>query len=475
MRKIYSLGLIVVLGLICSTGLHAQVGVNILVPDSSAAFQVESNDRGFLPPRLDVTQRDNINNPASGLTIYNTVDSVLEYFNGQCWIPVYARECGECDYNVFLSPSTATIDRTTTDSAFTTISVTRTRGNDPINLVILSALPSGISATLDTTYIDSTGSANLSVGASIFASAGTYPIIVQSVCGSRTQFSVFTVTVEPCIQVAINSNTADYDLMAMNGLPGPGFPVCVVVDVGAGVTVNASSASNPAITTGTLDPQSHVGIRNAGNILGRGGDGGVGGGFSAIPPGDPGKAGGDAIDLTCRTEIQNNGRIYGGGSGGGSVGIGFTVNIPIVGSFTFGVGAGGGGGAENGVGGNTSISIPLFSPGQTAGSGPFANPGNGGVLSTTLNIPLGIASVNVTPSGNGGNGGAFGLQGAAGNVALNVSAQVPFVGNITLLNQSVNGPSSQQPGNAVRRNSNTLVGYTDGFYNSSSVKGTVGN
>lgn len=475
MKKLYILRLSLLFLLFAGFSLNAQVGVNILVPDSSAAFQIESSERGFLPPRLDINQRDAISNPASGLTIYNTQDSVLEYYNGQCWLPVYARECGECDYNVFLSPSTASIDRTTTDSAFTQIQITRTRGTDPINLVILSALPSGISAQLDTTFIDSVGVANLSVAASIFAPAGDYPIIVQSVCGSRTQFSVFTVTVEPCIQVDINSNTQDYDLMALNGLPGPGFPVCVVLDVGAGVTVNASTAANAAITTGSLDAQSHVGIRNAGNIIGRGGDGGVGGGFSAIPPGDPGKAGGDALSITCRTEVQNNGRIYGGGSGGGSVGIGFTVNIPIVGSFTFAIGAGGGGGAELGAGGNTSISLPVFVAGSAAGAGPFATPGSGGVLTTTLSIPLGIATVNITPAGNGGNGGDFGQQGGAGSLSINVSAQVPFVGNVTLLNQSVNGPASQAPGNSIRRNNNRLIGFSDGFYNSSSVKGEVGN
>ena len=453
----------------------AQVGVNILIPDSSAAFQIESSDRGFLPPRMNNNQRDAISSPASGLTIYNTQDSVLEYYNGACWLPVYARECGECDYNIFLSPSTATIDRTTTDTVFTTLQVTRTAGDDPVNLVILSSLPPGIFAQLDTTIIDSVGSASLMVGASIFAPAGDYPIIIQSVCDTRTQFSVFTVTVEPCIQISIGSNASDYDLMALNALPGPGFPVCVVVDVDAGVTLNSSNPTTPAFNTGVLDVQSHVGIRNSGNIIGRGGDGGVGGGFSSIPPGDPGKAGGNAVNLTCRTEIQNNGRIYGGGSGGGSVGIGFTVNIPIVGSFTFGIGAGGGGGCENGAGGNTTISIPLFAAGSSAGSGPFAQPGQGGVLSTTLNIPLGIASINITPSGTGGDGGDFGQQGSAGNIGINVSAQIPFIGNISLLNQSANGPASQAPGNAIKRNNNNLIGIGDGFYNSSSVKGNVGN
>ena len=94
-----------------------------------------------------------------------------------------------------------------------------------------------------------------------------------------------------CTEISIGSNASDYDLMALNALPGPGFPICVVVDVDAGVTLNSTNPSTPAFNTGVLDIQSHVGIRNSGNIIGRGGDGGVGGGFSSIPPGDPGKAG----------------------------------------------------------------------------------------------------------------------------------------------------------------------------------------
>ena len=75
---------------------EAQVGINILQADSSAILHLESNDRGFLPPRLTTQQRDSINNPMYGLTIFNTEDSTLQYFTGRCWMPVWQKNCDEC-------------------------------------------------------------------------------------------------------------------------------------------------------------------------------------------------------------------------------------------------------------------------------------------------------------------------------------------------------------------------------------------
>jgi nitrogen fixation protein len=51
---------------------NAQVTINGNVNDGSAQFQVESTDRGFLPPRMTTTQRNAIASPAIGLEIYQT-------------------------------------------------------------------------------------------------------------------------------------------------------------------------------------------------------------------------------------------------------------------------------------------------------------------------------------------------------------------------------------------------------------------
>lgn len=42
-------------------------------------------NRGFLPPRLTVLQRDNIGTPANGLIIYNTDANQLNIYQQNAW------------------------------------------------------------------------------------------------------------------------------------------------------------------------------------------------------------------------------------------------------------------------------------------------------------------------------------------------------------------------------------------------------
>lgn len=55
------------------------------LPNANAVLELESNKRGFLPPRLSTTQRNAIINPPAGLFIYNTSVNCAEYFNGTGW------------------------------------------------------------------------------------------------------------------------------------------------------------------------------------------------------------------------------------------------------------------------------------------------------------------------------------------------------------------------------------------------------
>lgn len=77
--------------LLCLTGvLLAQVGVNTdnSAPDPSAILDVKSTSLGFLPPRMNTVQRDQITGPASGLVIYNTDCNDVQLFTGSAWIPL---------------------------------------------------------------------------------------------------------------------------------------------------------------------------------------------------------------------------------------------------------------------------------------------------------------------------------------------------------------------------------------------------
>lgn len=64
---------------------YAQVGIGNSTPNASAALELSSSTRGFLPPRMTTLERINITSPAQGLTIFNTSLKCLEVYNGLHW------------------------------------------------------------------------------------------------------------------------------------------------------------------------------------------------------------------------------------------------------------------------------------------------------------------------------------------------------------------------------------------------------
>jgi uncharacterized protein (TIGR02145 family) len=71
---------------------NSSVGVGTNQPDSSAVLDLESNDKGFLPPRMTESQRDAIDNPATGLLIFNTTTNCINVYKLGAWYEF----CGTC-------------------------------------------------------------------------------------------------------------------------------------------------------------------------------------------------------------------------------------------------------------------------------------------------------------------------------------------------------------------------------------------
>jgi hypothetical protein len=69
-----------------ATLLQAQVGIGTTSPNSSAQLDVSSNTKGFLPPRMTTAERNTIENPATGLIIFNTTTSGLEIKTSSAWV-----------------------------------------------------------------------------------------------------------------------------------------------------------------------------------------------------------------------------------------------------------------------------------------------------------------------------------------------------------------------------------------------------
>lgn len=54
-------------------------------PHASAVLEMESSQRGMLPPRMTTTQMNAISSPATGLLVYNTTNGCLHQYTGSAW------------------------------------------------------------------------------------------------------------------------------------------------------------------------------------------------------------------------------------------------------------------------------------------------------------------------------------------------------------------------------------------------------
>lgn len=80
----YKKAISITLMLAAYTSLHAQIGIGTTSPHQSSVLDVESNDKGFLPPR--VSSHSDVSNPASGLIVYDETDNCINVYNGTEWV-----------------------------------------------------------------------------------------------------------------------------------------------------------------------------------------------------------------------------------------------------------------------------------------------------------------------------------------------------------------------------------------------------
>ena len=80
--------IIIALLLLLTVKIYAQVGIGTTTPDESAALDIETSDKGFLPPRMTEDERGTISTPAAGLIVWCTncgSNGELQIFNGTTW------------------------------------------------------------------------------------------------------------------------------------------------------------------------------------------------------------------------------------------------------------------------------------------------------------------------------------------------------------------------------------------------------
>lgn len=473
------------------------VGIGTLTPDPSAILDLSANDKGFLPPRLSTIERNAIVNPSYGLQVFNTTDSIMEYWTGVCWLPTYLESCDDCYFTMTGNSSGDTIDHVNSNTSTLTLTINQNNGNpQDILLSLVGSLPNGITYTISPNPQFSSGPVTVTFNVSPITPAGVYPIAIQGLCGTTTQNVIYTITVTPCYYVSVANSILKFNLGTELYIQNPGAPtnqpICVLCEVNSGVSITSDTNAIPAFTTGTAIPNgSVVAIINNGIIIGDGGNGGRAYDPAAIPPlTGAGDNGGDAVHLTLDASLQNNGYIFGGGGGGSGMAFSLSYTLPPPANFvTFGIflGAGGGGGAGGSVGGSQPsgvIGLSAYSPGLGGNGGILGLGGNGGILNYPIPITIGPVNITLNPNAIGGDGGNYGYPGTQGTFNLTISAtlyvNVPFVGQIPIpvvSNLAIPipfpPPAAGNPGFAVKRNGFTTT-IPDATYQTSYLKGVVG-
>lgn len=96
MKKVYMYKFTVVALLATAIGAYGQsknVGIGTTAPDKSAVLDIQSSTKGLLIPRMMLNERNQINNPADGLLIYQTNENQGFYFyNGTDWAQLSPKE-----------------------------------------------------------------------------------------------------------------------------------------------------------------------------------------------------------------------------------------------------------------------------------------------------------------------------------------------------------------------------------------------
>ncbi len=87
--KKYSILLCILLNIQISNA-QVKIGGTSTAPHPSAVLELSGTNKGMLPPRLTLAQRDSIVSPAEGLLVYctNSVPKSLYMFNGNQWVPI---------------------------------------------------------------------------------------------------------------------------------------------------------------------------------------------------------------------------------------------------------------------------------------------------------------------------------------------------------------------------------------------------
>ena len=170
------------------------VGINQPAPNTNAILDIQSTSKGVLFPSLTTAQRDAIAGPAVGLTIYNNVLNVHQFWNGTCWVNVGQTVCS-FQYTTSLSHPSDCLLSSNFNSVSDTITVSLISGTASPVILSASGVPAGVLVNFSNSYVTPTATSVVTFTALPSAVSGTFPITILASSGSTIQILSYTLTV----------------------------------------------------------------------------------------------------------------------------------------------------------------------------------------------------------------------------------------------------------------------------------------
>jgi hypothetical protein len=360
-----------------------QVGVNT-TPNSSAAMDVSSTTKGFLPPRMTSAQRDAISSPAAGLVIYNSDCDDLNYYSSSgAWKPV--------------SSAGIPIATAATNVAATSISANWTAAPGNVTAYYLDVSTSNTFSSFVTGYNNLNVGNVLTYSVTGLTTCVTYYYRVRAAycSGSGSSSNIISATA-----IAHGTQTFVYTGSAQSfTVPACITSLTVQMWGAGGGGGDWGSGGAGAYVTGTLTvtPGQVLSIIVGGGGATNSGSGGYGGGGNAGSATYYAGAGGG------RSAIQySSSDLVTAGGGGGGGGYDYTYY-----AYGGGGGATDGGDDVNGASGSGAGKLGTVAAGGAGGVG-FSVTGSAGAQYQ------GGAGATSTYAGGGGGGGYYGGGGGGG-------------------------------------------------------------
>ncbi len=182
---------VVLLPLLISLAVKAQVGIGTVTPDESAQLEIKSSDKGILIPRIDKTARDGISPAATGLLIYQTNETPgFYYYDGSVW-KLIGTDKPVAGFSARVSTVSVSANTTLTNYSVTDPSYTATGFNASTGQYTVPETGKyAISATINY-QLTTTVNASLGTGVNpYFRVVRTSPIVTPLITGYLPVFDV---------------------------------------------------------------------------------------------------------------------------------------------------------------------------------------------------------------------------------------------------------------------------------------------